>query len=223
MIAFTAAEIADLTNGRLAAEPGITPGSVVTDSREATAGSLYVAKPGESADGHDFVGAAFGLGAVLALVEHDVADAAGRNYPAVVVEDSVLAMGALAAESVRRIRARREAEGAALTVIGITGSAGKTTTKDLLAGILTEDSGAGRTVAPQGSYNGEVGVPLTVFNAGFDTRYLVIEMGATGVGHIRYLADMVRPDIGVVLGRRHSPRRRIRRRRKHRHRQGRTR
>ena len=106
-------------------------------------------------------------------------------------------MGALAAEAVRRIRARRAAEGAAFTVIGITGSAGKTTTKDLLAGILAGD---GETVAPQGSYNGEVGVPLTVFKAGFETRYLVIEMGATGIGHIRYLADMVRPEIGVVLG-----------------------
>ncbi|MHA7221078.1 UDP-N-acetylmuramoyl-tripeptide--D-alanyl-D-alanine ligase [Arthrobacter sp. RHLT1-20] len=200
MIALTAAEIADITNGRLAAEPGITPGSVVTDSREATAGSLYVAKPGETADGHDFVGAAFARGAVLALVERNVADTAddaGRNYPAVVVQDSVLAMGALAAEAVRRIRARRAAEGAPLTVIGITGSAGKTTTKDLLAGILAAE---GETVAPQGSYNGEVGVPLTVFKAGYGTRYLVIEMGATGVGHIRFLADMVRPDIGVVLG-----------------------
>ena len=107
MIAFTAAEIADITNGRLAAEPGITPGSVVTDSREATTGSLYVAKPGETADGHDFVAAAFERGAVLALVEHDVADDAGVNYPAVVVRDSVLAMGALAAEAVRRIRASR--------------------------------------------------------------------------------------------------------------------
>ncbi|WP_211880450.1 UDP-N-acetylmuramoyl-tripeptide--D-alanyl-D-alanine ligase [Pseudarthrobacter albicanus] len=212
MIALTAAEIAEITNGRLAAEPGTTPGSVVTDSREATAGSLYVAKPGETADGHDFVGSAFERGAVLALVEHDVADDAGRNYPAVVVEDAVLALGALAAEAVRRIRARREAGGARLTVIGITGSAGKTTTKDLLAGILgagsdsdSADGGTtgrseGKTVAPQGSYNGEVGVPLTVFKAGYDTRYLVIEMGATGVGHIRYLADMVRPDIGVVLG-----------------------
>lgn len=197
MIAFTAAEIADLTNGRLAADPGITPGSVVTDSREAAPGSLYVAKPGESADGHDFVAAAFERGAVLALVEHEVADAAGRSYPAVVVRDSVLAMGALAAEAVRRIRAARAAAGEPLTVIGITGSAGKTTTKDLLAGILAAE---GPTVAPQGSYNGEVGVPLTVFTAGADTRYLVIEMGATGVGHIRYLADMVRPDIGVVLG-----------------------
>ncbi|MCU1548149.1 MAG: UDP-N-acetylmuramoyl-tripeptide--D-alanyl-D-alanine ligase [Arthrobacter sp.] len=197
MIVFTAAEIAEITNGRLAAESGITPGSVVTDSREATAGSLYVAKPGEAADGHDFVGAAFDQGAVLALVERTVADDAGRNYPAVVVQDSVLAMGALAAESIRRIRARREAEGTPLTVIGITGSAGKTTTKDLLAGILEAD---GNTVAPQGSYNGEIGVPLTVFKAGYGTRYLVIEMCATGVGHIRYISDMVRPDIGVVLG-----------------------
>jgi UDP-N-acetylmuramoyl-tripeptide--D-alanyl-D-alanine ligase len=200
MIALTAAEIADITNGRLAAEPGITPASVVTDSREATAGSLYVAKPGENADGHDFVGAAFDRGAVLALVEREVADAAGTNYPAVVVEDAVLAMGALAAESVRRIRASRAAAGAAFTVIGITGSAGKTTTKDLLAGIFAADGAEGTTVAPQGSYNGEIGVPLTVFTADFDTRYLVIEMGATGIGHIQYLADMVRPEIGVVLG-----------------------
>src|SRR6478672_6963448 len=175
MIAFTAAEIADITNGRLAAEPGITPASVVTDSREATAGSLYVAKPGENADGHDFVGAAFDRGAVLA-------------------------MGALAAEAVRRIRASRAAAGAAFTVVGITGSAGKTTTKDLLAGIFTAAGAEGATVAPQGSYNGEIGVPLTVFKADFDTRYLVIEMGATGIGHIQYLADMVRPEIGVVLG-----------------------
>lgn len=200
MIALTAAEIADITNGRLAAEPGITPASVVTDSREATAGSLYVAKPGENADGHDFVGAAFDRGAVLALVEREVADAAGTNFPAVVVEDAVLAMGALAAESVRRIRASRAAAGAAFTVIGITGSAGKTTTKDLLAGIFAAAGAEGTTVAPQGSYNGEIGVPLTVFKADLDTRYLVIEMGATGIGHIQYLADMVRPEIGVVLG-----------------------
>jgi UDP-N-acetylmuramoyl-tripeptide--D-alanyl-D-alanine ligase len=90
----------------------------------------------------------------------------------------------------------REQRGEDFTVIGITGSAGKTTTKDLLAGVL---STAGPTVAPQGSYNGEVGVPLTVFAADTDTRFLVIEMGATGLGHIKYLADMVKPDIGVVL------------------------
>ena len=196
MIAFTAAEIAEITDGRLDADAGIIPASVVTDSREATAGSLYVAKRGEHADGHDFVAAAFDNGATLVLAERAVARPDGVNYPAVLVQDAVLAMGKLAAEAVRRIRAARLAEGDALTVIGITGSAGKTTTKDLLAGILARH---GSTVAPQGSYNGEVGVPLTVFRAGTDTRYLVIEMGATGIGHIRYLADMVTPDIGVVL------------------------
>jgi len=197
MIAFTAAEIADITSGRLLADPELTPGSVVTDSREAISGSLYVAKPGENADGHAFVEAAFSRGAILALTEREVADATGTNYPAVVVEDAVLAMGALAAEAVRRIRERRQAAGEPFMVIGITGSAGKTTTKDLLAGILSREA---NTVAPQGSYNGEVGVPLTVFEAGFDTRYLVIEMGATGIGHISYLCTMVRPEIGVVLG-----------------------
>lgn len=197
MIAFTAAEIAEITSGRLDADPGITPLSVVTDSREVTPGSLYVAKPGEHADGHDFLAAAFDAGAVLALVERPVAAPDGTSYPSVVVADAVLAMGALAAEAVRRIRAARAAAGQELTVVGITGSAGKTTTKDLLAGIL---GARGQTVAPQGSYNGEVGVPLTVFKADTDTRYLVIEMGATGIGHIRYLVDMVRPDIGVVLG-----------------------
>lgn len=197
MIAFTAAEIAEITNGRLDADPEITPLSVVTDSREATPGSLYVAKPGEYADGHDFVGAAFGNGSTLALMERPVAGPNGENYPAVVVDDAVLAMGALAAEAVRRIRAARQAAGEQFTVVGITGSAGKTTTKDLLAGVLATQ---GATVAPQGSYNGEIGVPLTVFSADSSTRYLVIEMGATGIGHIRYLADMVKPDIGVVLG-----------------------
>ncbi|MEV7636046.1 UDP-N-acetylmuramoyl-tripeptide--D-alanyl-D-alanine ligase [Pseudarthrobacter enclensis] len=196
MIAFTAAEIADITNGRLDADPGITPLTVVTDSREAVPGSLYVAKPGEHADGHDFIAQAFEAGAVLALVERETDGPDGTRFPAVVVTDAVLAMGALAAEAVRRIRAARTGKGQELTVVGITGSAGKTTTKDLLAGLFAAH---GKTVAPKGSYNGEVGVPLTVFQANASTRYLVIEMGATGMGHIRYLADMVKPDIGVVL------------------------
>ncbi|MBU8865427.1 UDP-N-acetylmuramoyl-tripeptide--D-alanyl-D-alanine ligase [Paenarthrobacter aromaticivorans] len=196
MIALTAAEIAHITHGRLTGDGDIAPTSVVTDSREVTPGSLYVAKPGEHADGHDFVDAAFERGAVLVLAERDVTDADGKPYPAVVVDDAVLAMGALAAEAVRRIRSAREQRGEEFTVIGITGSAGKTTTKDLLAGVLSQ---AGPTVAPRGSYNGEVGVPLTVFAADTDTRYLVIEMGATGIGHIKYLVGMVQPDIGVVL------------------------
>ena len=195
MIELNAAEIAAITGGKLigpaAENPGLTVNSATTDSREASEGSLFIAKPGEFSDGHLFVGAAFERGAALALVERPVTGDAGAPYPAVVVPDAVLAMGALAAEIVRRLRAHGE-----LTVIGITGSAGKTTTKDLLAGVL---SAAGPTVAPIGSYNGEVGLPLTVFTADYGTRYLVMEMGATRIGNIRYLADMVKPDIGVVL------------------------
>ncbi len=202
MIEFSAAEIAELCQGRLStgadANLRIDVARITTDSRDAVPGSMYVAKAGEHADGHSFVAAAFAAGAVLALTEREVAAApepgaggVGPCYPAVIVADAVLAMGALAAEVVRRIRAH-----SALTVIGITGSAGKTTTKDLLAGILAP---LGPTVAPVGSYNGEVGVPLTVFGAEEDTRYLIIEMGATKVGQINYLAEMVKPDIGVVL------------------------
>ena len=196
MIELNAAEIAAITGGELvgaaAADPSITVSSATTDSREAREHALFIAKPGEVSDGHLFVGRAFESGASLALTERPVPDDAGLAYPGIVVPDAVLAMGVLAAEIVRRLRA----EGP-LTVIGITGSAGKTTTKDLLAGLLSVH---GPTVAPVGSYNGEVGVPLTIFTAESGTRYLVVEMGATGIGHISYLADMVRPDIGVVLG-----------------------
>src|SRR4029453_8375985 len=98
MIALTAAEIADITHGRLTGDPDIVPTSVVTDSRESTHGSLYVAKPGEHADGHDFVDAAFERGAVLVLGEREVTDADGKPYPAVVVDDAVLSLGPLAPE-----------------------------------------------------------------------------------------------------------------------------
>ena len=195
MIELNAAEIAAITGGELvgaaAADPSIPVTSATTDSREAGPAALFIAKPGEFSDGHLFVARAFEAGAALALTERPVTGADGTVFPGIVVPDAVAAMGQLAAEIVRRLRA----EGP-LTVIGITGSAGKTTTKDLLAGLL---GAHGNTVAPVGSYNGEVGVPLTIFNAGHGTRYLVVEMGATGVGHITYLADMVRPDIGVVL------------------------
>ncbi|ALE91777.1 UDP-N-acetylmuramoyl-tripeptide--D-alanyl-D-alanine ligase [Arthrobacter alpinus] len=200
MIEFSAAQVATLCNGRLSTgtDPDIRidVAKIVTDSRESVPGSLYVAKAGEHADGHDFIPAAFAGGAVLVLAERSLTtgrrvDHVQGPYPAVIVEDAILAMGALAAEVVRVIRSHSP-----LTVIGITGSAGKTTTKDLLAGILGP---LGPTVAPVGSYNGEVGVPLTVFGADEATRYLIIEMGATKIGHISYLSGLVKPDIGVVL------------------------
>lgn len=196
MIELSAARIAALTDGRLTSTVAeglsIDVAQIRTDSREIGPGSVYVAKPGEHADGHDFIPAAIASGAVLILAERELSAADGTPYPAVIVADAILAMGRIATEVVRLIRANGQ-----LTVVGITGSAGKTTTKDLLAGVFAQ---VGNTVAPQGSYNGEIGVPLTVFRADLTTRFLVIEMGATKIGQIEYLAELVAPDVGVVLG-----------------------
>ena len=194
MIAMTAARLARAVNGELAGVPdpgSVTVTSVTTDSREVTAGALFVAKPGETTDGHRFIPAAAASGAVLHLTERPVTDDAGTPYPCVVVPDVVLAMGALASHVLEQLRAAHP-----VTVVAVTGSVGKTTTKDLLHGIFAAQ---GPTVAPRNSYNGEVGVPLTVFTATEDTEYFVIEMGATHIGNIRYLCDTVRPDVGAVL------------------------
>ncbi|WP_411731835.1 UDP-N-acetylmuramoyl-tripeptide--D-alanyl-D-alanine ligase [Paeniglutamicibacter sp.] len=194
MIDLLSAEIAEITGGRLTSTASAdTPiRGVDTDSRSCEAGWLFVAKPGESSDGHHFVDAALGRGAVLALAERETHAEDGTVHPAIIVPDAVLAMGKIAAAIVARLKAAN-----GLRVVGITGSAGKTTTKDLLAALLAN---LGPTVAPVGSYNGEVGVPLTVFRATAETKYLVVEMGATGIGHIAYLTNMVHPEVGVVLG-----------------------
>jgi UDP-N-acetylmuramoyl-tripeptide--D-alanyl-D-alanine ligase len=187
VIPMTLAEVAVVVGGRLEPADGSgavrVDGPVVTDSREAAAGSLYVARVGEHADGHDFVPDAAARGAVAALATRPVAD-----LPCVVVDDTQEAFAALAREVVRR------APG--LDVVGITGSSGKTSTKDLLGTVLAT---AGATVAPVGSYNSEVGVPLTVCRVEPTTRFLVVEMGARGVGHIAYLTRMAPPRVGVVL------------------------
>ncbi|WP_418906952.1 UDP-N-acetylmuramoyl-tripeptide--D-alanyl-D-alanine ligase [Glutamicibacter endophyticus] len=193
MIELSLNELIAITGGRAtrSADGDIAVSAVTTDSREVVPGGLFVAKPGEFSDGHAFIDQALNAGAVLALAERETYDDSRAVHPAIIVPDAVEAMGQIAAHIVRHLKATNDA-----TVIGITGSAGKTTTKDLLAGILSAEA---PTVSPIGSYNGEVGVPLTVFQATADTKYLVIEMGATGIGHLNYLCDMVHPQIGVVL------------------------
>lgn len=185
MIPLTLAEIAAATGGRL--DAGADPraevsGAVVVDSREAGPGGLFVARAGAERDGHDFAAAAVGAGAVAVLAARPV------GVPAIVVDDTEQAFGRLARAVVDRLEQ--------LTVVAVTGSSGKTTTKDLLAHVLEP---LGPLVAPPGSYNTEVGVPLTVMRADSATRTLVVEMGARGVGHIRYLCDIAVPDVGVVL------------------------
>lgn len=189
MIPMSLSRIAALTGGRLhgiseqEASALVVDGPVVTDSREAGPGGLYVARVGESMDGHQFVGSARDAGAVAALTTREVED-----LPCVVVDDIQDGFVALARGV---LQAHPE-----ITVIGITGSSGKTSTKDLLASVL---SAAGPTVAPVGSLNSEVGVPLTVCRIADDTRFLIVEMGARGMGHIEYLADIAEPTIGIVL------------------------
>ncbi len=182
--------IAEAVSGRLVGNDVPVTGPLVTDSREAQAGSLYVARRGESADGHAFVSGAVERGAVAVIVEHEV-DEVDEAVAQIVVEDSTEALGALARAHVTKLRSSGD-----LDVIAMTGSVGKTTTKDLLLQIMSED---GPTVAPKLSFNNEVGLPLTVLLADESTRHLVLEMGASGPGHITYLTDIVAPDVAIEL------------------------
>ncbi|WP_425438598.1 UDP-N-acetylmuramoyl-tripeptide--D-alanyl-D-alanine ligase [Raineyella antarctica] len=157
---------------------------VVIDSRQATAGALFVAFSGERVDGHDFVPAAAANGAAAAVVQHPVE----AGVPCLVVEDPQVALAALARHVVDT--------SPDLAVVGITGSSGKTSTKDLVAQVLRTD---GPTVAPIGSFNNEIGAPLTATRCDDTTRYLVAEMGARGIGHVAYLCSVTPPTVAVVL------------------------
>ncbi|MGY1804672.1 UDP-N-acetylmuramoyl-tripeptide--D-alanyl-D-alanine ligase [Blastococcus sp. SYSU D00922] len=186
MIELSLAEVADLSGGRLTGPADVrVTGKVTLDSRTVGDGDLFVAVAGERVDGHDFLGAASAAGAVAAL-----ATRTDDALPTVVVDDPVAALGRLASG----VHARLVQGG--LVTLGITGSSGKTSTKDLLGQVLAT---AGPTVSPPGSYNNDIGLPLTVLDADASTRFLVLEMGARGVGHIARLCRVARPRIGVVL------------------------
>ncbi|MFN2517759.1 MAG: UDP-N-acetylmuramoyl-tripeptide--D-alanyl-D-alanine ligase, partial [Jatrophihabitantaceae bacterium] len=184
MIALTLGEVAAIVGGRLrGADPGgLVTGPVEFDSRNVVSGGLFLALRGERVDGHDYVGAAIGQGAVAALVTRPVPG------PRIEVADGFAALAALASAVARRL--------SDVVVIAVTGSSGKTSTKDLLAQVLTH---LGPTVAPPDSFNNELGHPYTVLRADTDTRFLVLETSARSVGHIAFLAGIAPPRIGVVL------------------------
>jgi UDP-N-acetylmuramoyl-tripeptide--D-alanyl-D-alanine ligase len=208
MIAMTLAEIATAVSGELiggaqatdVAEPGdlVVEGSVETDSRLVRPGSVFFALPGEVTDGRRFVPAAVDAGAALVITPERV----DTTAPQIVVTDGYEALAALAHEVVTRVRMstadRVDADGrpAPLRVVGITGSNGKTSTKNMLRTILEQH---GATIAPEGSFNNHVGAPISMLRVTYDTRYLVVEMGASGVGHIAKLVSIAEPDLGVVL------------------------
>ncbi len=184
MIPLRLDEVAAAVGGELApgTDPALLATGLVIDSRLAADGLLFAALPGDHTDGHAFAGKALDAGAVATLAARPV------EGPAILVPDVAKAMADLAAESLRRLPDVR--------VIGLTGSSGKTSTKDLVATLLEP---VGQTIAPPGSFNNDLGVPLTVLRADASTRFLVLEMGARGSGHIARLCAIAPPSIGVVL------------------------
>ncbi|MGE7389258.1 UDP-N-acetylmuramoyl-tripeptide--D-alanyl-D-alanine ligase [Streptomyces sp. NPDC004126] len=184
MIALTLAEIADITGGRPhdIPDPSVRiAGPVVIDSRQVEPGSLFAAFEGEHVDGHDYAERAVAAGAAAVLAARPV------GVPAIVVPDVEKALGALARTVVERL---------GTDVVALTGSAGKTSTKDLIAQVLQHHA---PTVWTPGSLNNEIGLPLTALKATAETRHLVLEMGARGIGHIAYLTGLTPPRIGLVL------------------------
>lgn len=210
MIPMTLADVARVTGGTLSesADPDATVTSYVEfDSRKITPGGLFVALPGSNVDGHDFAESAIDRGAAGALVARDV------GVPAVILprveriegDNSDLAAGdpdgtarAVVAGMAKLAAyvARTLVDKHGLRITGVTGSAGKTSTKDLIANVLGR---GGETVAPPGSFNNEIGLPYTVLRCTENTKFLVAEMSARNVGHIAQLASIAPPHIGVVL------------------------
>ncbi|WBQ02591.1 UDP-N-acetylmuramoyl-tripeptide--D-alanyl-D-alanine ligase [Kribbella sp. CA-293567] len=190
MIPVSCAQLAEAVGGELAgADPAaLVEAGVEIDSRKVAAGGLFVAFAGENVDGHEYVPAVTAAGATVSITTRPI-----DGCPCIVVPDVQVAIGELARYVVSRLPD--------LTVIGLTGSQGKTSTKDLIAQLLAP---YGPTVAPVGSFNNEIGHPLTALKADLTTRFLVAEMGARHVGDITYLCRITPPKIGLVLNVGHS-------------------
>ncbi|HWJ83319.1 MAG TPA: UDP-N-acetylmuramoyl-tripeptide--D-alanyl-D-alanine ligase [Nocardioides sp.] len=180
MIPMTLGEIAAAVGGELHGPADLeVTGAAYVDSRRPAAGGLFVAVVGEHTDGHDHAAGA-----------HAVLGSRPTEAPTVVVDDVVAALGRLARHVLDRLD---------VTVLALTGSQGKTGTKDLLAGVLAAVVGADRVVATTANNNNELGVPMTVLRATTATSHLVVEMGARGIGHIGYLCEIAPPDVAAVI------------------------
>jgi len=181
-------KIAEITGGQLVGDPNLILTAVASDSRFSADNWLFAAIHGERVDGHEYVEAAQANGAIASLVSHTVA---GTHIlvPATntEIDPVVFALGKLAAYD--------RAQFVKVNVVGVTGSSGKTSTKDIIGQVLKH---AGSTQAPAGSQNNELGLPLTILNAEADVQNLVLEMGMRGLGHISYLCEIANPTISVV-------------------------
>lgn len=177
-----AADLATIVRGELFADADLEVTGFSTDSREVVRGDCFVAIVGEQFDGAHFALSAVASGAVLVIAQQRL------EQPCIVVQDAVEALGEIARAHLQQLPM--------VDVVAITGSSGKTSTKDLVAQVL---EAAGPTVAPAGSFNNEIGLPRTVLRADESTRFLVLEMGMRGRGHIARLCRIAPPDVSVVL------------------------
>lgn len=183
MINLTVEKICQITGGTTNCDGTTTiTQAPVFDSREAKPGSFFLALKGENLDGHQFIKAAISNGAIFGLTSKEVSE------PHIRVPDVLKALGEIA----KFVRSQLPD----LKVVAITGSQGKTTTKELLNQMLSQ---FGETVASEGSYNNELGAPLTLLKCDNSTKYCITELGARHPGDIKYLAEIVQPNIGVVL------------------------
>jgi UDP-N-acetylmuramoyl-tripeptide--D-alanyl-D-alanine ligase len=203
MIEMRLADVAAVTGGRLHKASGDERVTAVEfDSRAIAEGGLFVALPGERVDGHRFAAAAVAAGAagILAAREVDapavIAPPAPRAAGTYLDEFDTDGSGAAVLTALARLASHVVGKLPELTVVGVTGSSGKTSTKDLLAAVLAP---LGPTIAPPGSFNNELGLPWTALRADADTRHLVLEFSTRGRGHIAALAGVVAPTIAVVL------------------------
>ncbi len=187
MLPLTLGEVAAATGGRLhGVDPSLVVHGVSTDTRDLRPGDLFVALRGERFDGDEFAVRALAAGAAAVVVRQETAATLGPDRPCVAVDDGVAALGALA-RAVRR--------GAGVKVVGITGSAGKTSTKDILAALLRP---LARVVATEANLNNEIGVPLTLLGIERNSEVAVVEMAMRGPGQIRELARIAEPDVAVI-------------------------
>ncbi len=193
MIALTLAEIATIVDGRVVDAPGDlrVTGAAFLDTRTPEPGGLFVALAGEHVDGHDYAAAALEGGAAAVLGSR------ACGVAGVLVGDVQAALQQLARVVLERRRdMAHDHRGAPVQVIAVTGSQGKTSVKDMLARVLADHA---PTVATAGSFNNELGLPLTVLRLTEETRHLVLEMGARGVGHLAELCRIAPPDVALVL------------------------
>ena len=185
MLGITVSEIAEATGGKIIfGNKNDKIASIMTDSRKAADNALFIPFKGERTNGHEYIGKAFENGACVTLTEREIGAVDGKS--AILVENTLLALGMLAKHYKKKFKVK---------TVAVTGSVGKTTTKDMLYSVMNMQY---CTLKTEGNYNNEIGLPLTVMKLNVSHEAVVLEMGMSAFGEIHYLADIARPDVAII-------------------------